>query len=74
MIAYYLNTMIGNNLENPRGILFFLKIFLPNYTNTLNIHKKILEKQSWDCTWPRSGQTGTGTLFYFIQDLFHKMD
>ena len=29
---------------------------------------------SWDCTGPSSAQTGTGTLFHFIQDLSHKFD
>ena len=31
-------------------------------------------KTSWVCTGPSSAKTGTGTLFYFIQDLLHKID
>ena len=29
---------------------------------------------SWGCTGPSPTQTGTGTLFNFIQDLLHKID
>ena len=35
---------------------------------------KNVNKTSWDCTGLSSAQTGTGTLFYLIQDLLHKIE
>ena len=36
--------------------------------------KSKIKNTEWDCTGPSSAQTGTGNLFYFIQDLLHKID
>ena len=60
----WLSTQILNFLE-------FVKF--QDVLNFCFLIKGKLSKTSWACTGPSSAQTGSDTLFYFIQDLLHKM-
>ena len=60
--------LILNGTKNNKKSLNFDD--LNGHWVNLRVSRKNV-RTSWDCTGPSSAQTGT--LFYFIQDLLHKI-
>ena len=68
------NNMVLNEKRSPPKpyLLFHCCIYFKICISLVYFCMKegLKEETSWDCTEPSSAQTGTGTLIYFLQDLF----